>query len=124
MKTEKIYLNDCLFAIEINNVYVSCKNTSSILRSIDGVTSVRVRKAFSRETSDFRVAFKYFGVECVVQEPYGDSSDYWIGPVDEKPVPSFELINKRFETYCPPYWRRLLGGLISLDLKAVFGGEV
>jgi len=122
MKTEKIYLNDQLYAFEICNVYISPKKVSELLSSVEGVSGIKTRKAFSSQSNDIRVSFELDSVKCCVQEPYGDSSDYWIGPVDEKDVLDMTSINRVFEEYIPPYWRRLLGGLVMMDLRVVFGG--
>ena len=51
-----------------------------VLTSVQGVFDFkRVR------SGDDRFAFVYLGSSCVVNEPLGDNSRYWIGPVEKEP---------------------------------------
>ncbi len=51
-----------------------------VLTSVEGVS------AFRRErNSDDRFSFLYFDRRCVVHEPFGDNSRYWIGPAEPEP---------------------------------------
>lgn len=45
-----------------------------LLRSVKGVGNLK-RQFFS----DDRLVFTYHGERCVVNEPFGDNSRYWIG---------------------------------------------
>lgn len=61
------------FAFEIENVYIGISTASKILSQINGVSNIRKRKPFSKET-DIRIQFSYKNEECVMHEPFGDSS--------------------------------------------------
>jgi hypothetical protein len=59
------------------------------LRGIPGVSDVRPRRWWVG-SSDVHIRFQYQGRECVVLEPYGDNSRWWIGP-DDKNAPHVPL---------------------------------
>src|SRR5215467_12373402 len=59
------------------------------LRDIPGVSDVRPRRSWVG-SPEVRIRFQYQGHECVVWEPYGDSSRWWIGP-DDKNAPHVPL---------------------------------
>jgi len=46
-----------------------------ILRSVEGVEIVR-RRRFLELPTDFHFEFRFRGADCVVWEPWGDSSEY------------------------------------------------
>lgn len=110
------------FAFEIDNAYVSIRTISSILSAVDGVSSVRRRRSFS-SPSDIHIRFQFKGKEHVVWEPYGDNSRYWIGP-DEKVEPT-EIgdLKTAFDNYRPPAIVKLIGDLITLNLKGLLGRD-
>lgn len=70
------------YAFEIENYYVSARAAARILSAVSGVTNVRVQKLFAR--GDHRVEFEYQGRPCIVWEPFGDNSCFWISPRDPK----------------------------------------
>ena len=76
MKTYPIIRDDgSLRGCELGNTFVSLRRISEILRMTDGVTGVRPTAG-----SDDRLMFEFDGETCVVHEPFGDNSRYWIGP--------------------------------------------
>lgn len=76
MRTYPILREDgFLIAFEITSLWVTFNSLHKLLRSTEGVTEVR-RNLWN----DDRFTFLYRGVPCVVHEPWGDSSRYWIGP--------------------------------------------
>jgi hypothetical protein len=76
VKTYPICRSDgSLHAFEVSSSWATFGPLYRILRSIDGVTDVR-RNFFGED----RISFSFLGVPCVVHEPWGDSSRYWIGP--------------------------------------------
>ena len=78
MKTYPILRTDrSLHGFEIDNAWISFERLGDILCSVDGVSDVR-RVDFS----DDRMEFLLNGELCVVHEPFGDNSRYWIGPRD------------------------------------------
>jgi hypothetical protein len=105
------------FAFEVENAYVSSSALGRLLTGIDGVTSVRKRKAF-RRPDDVHIEFEYLGREHVVWEPFGDNSRYWIGPKETKGhATNIQPIEERFKSYRPPLARQLLGDILSFRFK-------
>lgn len=64
-----------------------------VLRSVEGVEIVR-RRRFLQLPTDIHFEFRFRGVDCVVWEPWGDSSEYVVAqsddtePVDLSPIES------------------------------------
>jgi hypothetical protein len=54
--------------------YASCADV--------GARRVRLQAG---QICDDRFTFVYLGSSCVVNEPLGDNSRYWIGPVEKEP---------------------------------------
>jgi hypothetical protein len=65
-----------------------------ILESVSGVTEFK-RHWFNEE----RYTFTYLGVPCVVWEPWGDNSRYWIGPRPKDDSIDMAKINEAFRQY-------------------------
>ena len=75
MKTYPITHPDgSLHAFEITSAWVRFGPLLNILKSVDGVSDIK-RQWFN----DDRISFKYHGEKAVVNEPWGDSSRYWVG---------------------------------------------
>lgn len=103
------------FAFEIENDYVGLGTVAHILKEIDGVTEVRMRRLFSK-WEEIHIWFKYANHDCVVWEPFGDNSRYWIGP--KNPEEKFDVreIENAFKRYRPPFHRAVIGDILSLRL--------
>ena len=102
MRTYPILRDDgTVLAFEITSAWVTFIPLFRILRSVPGVTDVK-RQYFR----DDRVAFKLHGVPFVVNEPWGDSSRYWVGPEDptESP-PDIRPLHQAFFQYRGPLVR-------------------
>ncbi|WP_338848823.1 hypothetical protein V8J88_07850 [Massilia sp. W12] len=80
-----------LIAFEVSNVLLTPSAVARRLRRIAGVSQVQVRPLFSSQDAEVHVRFQYQGQDCVVWEPYGDSSRYWIGPADAQAQPTASL---------------------------------
>jgi len=65
-----------------------------VLQSVEGVRNFR-RNWFN----DDRFAFTFLGRPCVVNEPFGDNSRYWIGPVDLDPPLDMRPIQDAFRRF-------------------------
>lgn len=101
------------FAFEIENAYVTPRRAARILRTIPGVTNVRLPKLFRR--GNRRVEFDFQDRACVVSEDWGDSSRYWIGPKDiEIGDINISVIEEGFLTYRLPLLVHILGNLVSV----------
>jgi hypothetical protein len=105
-----------MFAFEIEHVYVGRGRLARVLREIDGVSSIRVVPRFG-DSPDVRVQFVFRGRKCMVWEPYGDSSRYWIGPEEPEAGPfDISAIEKVVRWYEVPPLAQLIGDLLSLRL--------
>ncbi|NYE29637.1 hypothetical protein HDE78_002603 [Rhodanobacter sp. K2T2] len=103
-------------AFEIENVYVSRKAISQLLKQADGVSNVKLGGHFS-SSNDIRIEFQYLGCDYMVWEPFGDNSRYWIGPKNpEESVADAKGLEDIFKSYHPPFYRSLLGDLLTLRI--------
>jgi len=108
---------------EIDNVYIGLSALGRTLCSVDGVTDVRRRKPFSK-WEEIHLWFRYKGTECVVWEPYGDSSRYWIGQSNSPEPVDIAAIEEAFKHYKPPLHRQALGDISTLHfLKKLLGRD-
>ena len=78
-----------------------------LLESVEGVSDVRRWRPF-RGWGEMRLRFSYRGVECVVWEPFGDNSRYWIGPEEKTDAFDIGEIERAFREHRPAIWRWLL----------------
>lgn len=103
-----------LRAFEVEGAYIGPSAIARVLRQTEGVTEVEKRRPFSRD-GEVHVKFRYRGHPCIVWEPYGDNSRYWIGP---ESVDSFtgdmKSVEDAFRRYQPPPHRILMGDLLAL----------
>lgn len=103
-----------LRAFEIENAYIGPPTIARVLRKTEGVTDVEQRRFFSTE-SEVHVKFKYQGYACIVWEPYGDNSRYWIGPESTTAFESnLAQVAMAFAEYRPPIYRSLIGDILTL----------
>lgn len=87
MRTYPIVRPDgSLHAFEIRNSFVWIGTLLRLLRSANGVADVK-----RNYSDDDRIKFRFRGEPCVVNEPWGDSSRYWIGPEDPKSAANLDL---------------------------------
>lgn len=84
-----------MLAFEITSGWVTFRPLFKVLRSVQGVTDVR-RNYFNAD----RLSFLYLGEPCVVNEPWGDNSRYWVGPREtEGSVLNLTSINQAFQAH-------------------------
>ena len=82
-------------AFEISSSYFwSLGDMRRTLESVNGVSEVR-RNWFN----DDRYSFFYQGRACVVNEPYGDNSRYWIGPTELEPALDLGPVHDAFRKF-------------------------
>lgn len=110
-----------LFAFEIENIYIRPRKISALLATVDGVSNISLRKPFS-SSSDVHLEFEYRGKDFMVWESYGDSSRYWIGPIQEGEAVDISSLVKVFEGYQPSIMVKIFGDLITLNFKSLFKG--
>lgn len=113
-----------MYAFEIENVYIGIDIVVRLLNQVDGVSDARAHKMFSK-SYDIRVEFKYQNSACVVTEPFGDNSRYWIGPRNsEETKIDVHKIEEAFKQYRPPFIRELLGDILSLRMFSRVSSKV
>ncbi|MDH4554504.1 hypothetical protein E8F11_04795 [Pseudomonas sp. BN417] len=100
------------YAFEIENVYIPAGDVASTLARADGVSGTLPRRP--SRSDQYLVSFQFRGHDCVVWEPFGDKSRYWIGPKEAERDVDIAEVEKAFKQYQPALLRRLLGGLLSL----------
>lgn len=110
---------DSAVGFEIDNIYVSLRTVARILRDINGVTEVKKRRLFSK-WEEIHIWFKYLNHECVVIEPFGDNSRYWIGPKSREERFDISNVEVAFRQYQPPPIVKIFGDLITLNFKSLF----
>jgi hypothetical protein len=97
MKTHPIHSSDGkLKAFEITSAWILFSPLLKILKSVSGVTEVK-RQWFNED----RVIFKYHGIPAVVNEPWGDSSRYWVGLREPEAYTHIDLLplQEAFDKY-------------------------
>lgn len=104
---------------EIDNIYVSLGKIVNILEGIHDVTVVKKRKLFTK-WEGIHIWFNYLNHECVVVEPFGDSSRYWIGFNSLEEGLDISVIESAFRQYQPPLIVKVLGDLIMLNFRSLF----
>lgn len=75
-----------LRAFEIENSGVGRSGVCRVVRSIPGATIERTPRFLSWFREDSFCEFTFQGVRFLAEEPYGDSSRYWIGPIPPRSV--------------------------------------
>lgn len=98
---------------EIENAYISPKSIAALLGKTPQITNIQAKNLSHPE---YRVEFKYCGIDCVVWEPFGDNSRYWIGPKDKDSKIDISEIREIFDKYSPPLLMRMLGDIVTLKL--------
>ncbi|GAA5001079.1 hypothetical protein FNZ56_10160 [Pseudoluteimonas lycopersici] len=90
--------NGRLLAFEIGNTFTSRRRVCAIAANIPGAKVTRAPKVFSwlRESSfcEFIVDEQLFEIE----EPFGDSGRYWIGPVPPRFLDVTEKVRDVFRS--------------------------
>ena len=110
-----------LFALEVDVVFCSVRDLIKVIATAEGVTDAKAgRRSFSE--LDVRATFRYQGDEFAVVEPFGDNSRYWIGPVSDDVKRDVSPIERQLRSYVPSLFRRVLGGLITLNFRTSSGG--
>lgn len=114
---------DRVYAFEIENAYIGLRALVHILCGVPGVSDVRSRVPFER-SGDVRGTFRFAGANFVIVEPFGDNSRYWIGPADDRTAPSLDItpIEASLRSYRPPMLRKVVGDLITLNIRSLLGG--
>ncbi len=96
-----------MLAFEVTSTWITFGPLRNVLSSIEGVASVK-----RHFIGDDRFSFSYLGERCVINEPWGDNSRYWIGPLNARASQvDMSPLRLAFQTYQSPIaalWRRLV----------------
>jgi hypothetical protein len=109
---------DLLVGFEIENAFIGRTELISLLEKCD-----RVSKVDKRGGAETIVAFDYRGKSFTAEEPYGDSSRFWIGPSQTNDSDSdvkTKDIMALFASFRPSRFRWILGNLILLRFSRLF----
>lgn len=103
-----------LVGFEIDNVFIGRRKIQKILNESGQITDAELRDGLASGNPE-RLAFSLDGTDFLVEEPFGDSSVYWISPVDPTAeVPnSVARIQAIFEGYRVPILRLAMGLILS-----------
>ena len=113
--------NGRLHAIEIDMWYAGLRTLADIIGAVGGVSDVQIRKPFS-SSGDKKARFCFQGFDYLIIEPWGDSNEYWIGPATESTeTPDLSPIDTQLRAYRPPVHRKIMGDLLTLNFKSLFG---
>ncbi len=88
--------NNRLLAFEISNTFVGRRVICRMVELIPGATIIRRPKALSWLRESSFCEFTLDGEVYEIEEPYGDSSRYWIGPVPPRHLPQTLIIRDAF----------------------------
>jgi hypothetical protein len=94
-------------AFEVSVIAIGLHQIAKLLNSLPGVSQSKGRSSFSGE--EVHMNFTYQGTNCVVWEPFGDNSRYWIGPADEADKQAHDMaeIETAFRSYKPSLLKRI-----------------
>lgn len=113
MRTYPWWEDQTLLAFEITTELITMGGLRRLLRSIPGVTNVTL----CGSSGENRVMFEYLGEQCVVLEPFGDNSRYWIGSkTPDNSSVDIRPIHDAFLAYCPPIWIVVLWALLIITI--------
>lgn len=110
-----------LYAVEVDMGYASVRMLARVIGATSGVSDMKVRRPFSG-SGNVRASFRFQGADYVIMEPFGDSSEYWIGPAEEGGgAGDMTAIARNIEGFKPSRYRQILGGLVNMDFKSLVG---
>ena len=99
---------------EFDAIYIAVADVVRILSTVPGVSDVVRRKPFG-PWNYVHVWFQFRERKCVVWEPHGDNSRYWLGPEDgAEPIDLTEVQNA-FAKFHPNGLRLAVGNLITMQ---------
>jgi hypothetical protein len=103
-----------LVGFQIENLFISRRQIRRLLNNSGLTTDAKLMDGVASKNPE-RLAFSLDGTDFLVQEPFGDSSVYWISPVDPSAEASNSIarIQAVFEGYRVPLLRLAIGSILS-----------
>jgi hypothetical protein len=113
---------DSVLGFEIENAYISPSTVASVLSGVKGVSGLWRRRAFST-WDEIHVHFRYRDAECIVWEPFGDNSRYWVGQKENVQPVDLSDVERAFFERQPGRGRRIVGDMFTLRFITRFFGR-
>ena len=85
-----------VFAFEVSNTFLSRKKVIQIIEELPGVIVVSKPQGFVFDNETEFCQFEHEGDTFIIEEPWGDSSRYWIGPKAIAFTPNINSIIQHF----------------------------
>jgi hypothetical protein len=83
-----------VFAFEIETTSLGRHGACRVARRIPGARVVRCQRRFAWSNRDDFCEFDLGAVTVIIEEPFGDNSRYWVGPVPPQYVPQIAAVRK------------------------------
>jgi hypothetical protein len=90
-----------VYAFEVSNGLLGRRRACAIAAQIPGARMLRRPRLLSWLREDVFCEFKLGGVRFEINEPFGDNSRYWVGPVPTRPVPELGVVRTAFAAARP-----------------------
>lgn len=121
MKTSPFWRPDgTIHAFEFPHFSITLGRLKDVLSEVPGVSNIR-----DNDLSDEnRLEFEFQEIPCVVWEPFGDNSHYWVGPKDpESSTIDMSDVHAAILNH-QPFMRVGIPGIIAIALVmlAVYSG--
>jgi len=84
------------FAFEVENTFLGRHGACRVVQRLPRARVVRSQGRFAWSNRDDFCEFVLDGVTFVVEEPFGDNSRYWIGPMPPRYVPQIATVRDAF----------------------------
>lgn len=85
-----------LRAFMVENTGLGRRRAVRVVEGIQGVVVLTRPKFLSWFREEVFCTFQFCGRTYEIEEPYGDNSLYWVGPVPPEPCPEVEQVHAAF----------------------------
>ncbi len=102
-------------SFEVSNVVFRRRDVCRVFENIPGTTCIQ--RNLRQETF---CEYELNGVRFVAEEPWSDSSVFWIGPVSPGFTPEFEIVRQAFVAARPALWGFIPWVVLAAGLAASF----
>lgn len=93
-----------VFAFEVDNTFPGRRGPRRVVARIPGVHIVRAPNGTGANEEEEFCEFELAGEVFVIEEPFGDSSRYWIGAKPPRWVPQIAVVRDAFSRAGPFGW--------------------
>lgn len=100
MRTFPLYDDDDrLLSFEIGNSVIGRRGVCQVIEAIPGAALLRKPRFLSWFREAEFCEFTIGGERYIAEEPFGDNSRYWIGPVPPRWLPQTERVHDAFANF-------------------------